>query len=145
MKVAIPTEGKNGMDEKVSPHFGRAPTFTIVDTESGAVEIEENTGEHMGGSVDPPEILHAHGVEAVVCANLGRGARERLCGMGMTVYIGAGGSVREALGLFKENKLAAASDESVCGEGMHEHHHGEHRGHGCCEGYGRHRSHQRHQ
>lgn len=36
MKVGIPTMGDSGLDESVSQHFGRASTFTIVDTKAGA-------------------------------------------------------------------------------------------------------------
>ena len=143
MKVAIPTEGKKGMDEQVSQHFGRAPTYTLVDTESGAVEIIANTSDHMGGQGKPPELLAAHGVQQVLCANLGPSALDMFCAKRISVYIGATGTVKDTLALWNEKKLAAASDESVCRDGhhhgaehqeTHEHdehheHHGHHHGH----------------
>jgi predicted Fe-Mo cluster-binding NifX family protein len=135
MKVAIPTEGKKGMDEQVSGHFGRALTYTIVDTESGAVEIVENTSDHMGGRGKPPELLAARGVQLVLCANLGPSALQLLCARGIEAYIGASGTVKDALVLYNEKKLAAASEESSCKDGRHHHGEGrhEHHGHhGCC-------------
>lgn len=143
MKVAIPTEGKKGMDEQVSQHFGRAPTYTIVDTESGAVEVVENTSEHMGGTGLPPELLHAHGVEAILCTNLGHRAVEMFCSMGITAYIGVHGTVAMALGLWKEKKLAEASEESSCKEGKHEHHAEQHHS-GVGHNHERHGTHQHH-
>jgi hypothetical protein len=57
VKVAIPTMGNNGMDEYVSEHFGRAPTFTLVDLDTNKVRVIPNTSEHLGGTGYPPEIL----------------------------------------------------------------------------------------
>ena len=34
MKVCIPTMGDRGMEETVGGHFGRVPTYTLVDTDS---------------------------------------------------------------------------------------------------------------
>ena len=31
MKICIPTMGEGGMQEAICQHFGRAPTFTMVD------------------------------------------------------------------------------------------------------------------
>lgn len=45
MKVAIPTNGKKGLNDHVSNVFGRSPTFTIIDIEDGEikkVEVIEN-------------------------------------------------------------------------------------------------------
>lgn len=50
MKVCIPTYGKSGLNDQVNEHFGRAPTFTIVDTDNMEVKVIENRSEHMGGS-----------------------------------------------------------------------------------------------
>ena len=31
MKVSIPTNGKKGLEDTVGEHFGKVPTYTIVD------------------------------------------------------------------------------------------------------------------
>jgi len=49
MKVCIPTEGEGGIDDLVGQHFGRVPTYTIVDLDTNEVEVTQNTSEHMGG------------------------------------------------------------------------------------------------
>ncbi len=50
MKVCIPTMGGSGMDEALCQHFGRAPTFTVVDMDTRMVQVLTNISEHMGGS-----------------------------------------------------------------------------------------------
>jgi predicted Fe-Mo cluster-binding NifX family protein len=126
MKVAIPTEGKRGMEEQVSHHFGRAPTYTLVDTEAGAVEIIDNTSEHMGGTGLPPELLHAKGAEAILCANLGHNAIEMFNQRGITAYVGAHGTVKDILAAWKEGHLRRATEETSCKDGRHHEHHVEH-------------------
>ncbi|MHA1386469.1 MAG: NifB/NifX family molybdenum-iron cluster-binding protein, partial [Candidatus Helarchaeota archaeon] len=61
MKVCIPTMGDKGLDEEVGAHFGRVPTYTIIDTETNNVEVVKNNSEHMGGVGLPAEILASLG------------------------------------------------------------------------------------
>ncbi|MCR4404406.1 MAG: NifB/NifX family molybdenum-iron cluster-binding protein [Candidatus Acetothermia bacterium] len=125
MRVCIPTEGSGGLDDRVGEHFGRVPTYTIVDTETGAVEVLPNESEHMGGTGLPGELLARAGVDALLCAGLGPRAMALLEEHGVRVYIGANGSVRDALGAWKRGELQAATDEDICREhkfGEHHHH-----------------------
>jgi hypothetical protein len=46
LRVCVPTLGWDGLDDYVCEHFGRAPTFTIVDLATGKVEVIPNTSEH---------------------------------------------------------------------------------------------------
>ena len=65
MRICVPTEGNGGLDDRVGEHFGRSPTYTIYDTETGEVEILPNTSEHLGGSGLPAELLAQAGVDVV--------------------------------------------------------------------------------
>jgi len=38
MKVCIPTTGEGGIDDFVGQHFGRVPTYTLVDLDTNEVE-----------------------------------------------------------------------------------------------------------
>ena len=31
MKIAVPTMGEKGLEESIADHFGRCPTYTILD------------------------------------------------------------------------------------------------------------------
>ena len=46
MKVCVPTMGLECLNDMVARHFGRAPTYTVVDIEANKIEIIANTGEH---------------------------------------------------------------------------------------------------
>jgi predicted Fe-Mo cluster-binding NifX family protein len=121
MKLCVPTMGKRGLDEQVGEHFGRVPTYTIVDTETNEVEVMDNISEHMGGRGYPPQII--------LCSNLGRRAIAMFEDLGIMVYVGAYGTVRDAVQMWKEGQLQAATDENACRqhafrrEGHGDHHH----------------------
>ena len=102
MKVCIPTMGNRGLDEQVGEHFGRVPTYTIVDTETKEVNIIDNTSEHTGGSGYPPDIIAKTGTDAMLCSGLGRRAVAMFEDLGIMVYVGANGTVRDALLMWKE-------------------------------------------
>jgi predicted Fe-Mo cluster-binding NifX family protein len=94
MKICIPTEGEKGWDDTVADHFGRAPTFTIIDTENNEITVIPNQSEHMGGQGLPAEILSQQGVRALLCQGCGRRAIQFFEQAGVTVYLCAQGTVR---------------------------------------------------
>ena len=124
MKVAIPTTGERGLDEYIEQHFGRAPTFTIIEMETNEVRVIPNTSEHMGGVGLPPELLASEGIDVMLAAGLGRKAIMMFEERGIMVYIGASGTVKETIQLWQEGKLQVATDENACKQhGDNDHHH----------------------
>ncbi len=119
MKVCIPTYEMNGLDEIVCEHFGRAPTYTILDMESGEVSSIPNTSEHFGGVGLPPEMLAKEGVHVMLCGGLGPKAVLMFEDAGIEVYVGATGTVKEAIEAFKAGSLSAATNENACREHRH--------------------------
>lgn len=66
MRIAISTDG-----DFVSAHFGRCPSFTLVDIENGTMvhkETLDNPG-HEPGFI--PRFLHQKGAECIVCGGMG--------------------------------------------------------------------------
>ncbi len=114
MIVAVPTNGKKGLDEQVGEHFGRVPTYTLVDTEKGGARVIVNTSEHMGGVGMPPELLAKEGANVLVCQGLGRRAIQMFDERGIEVYVGASGTVQMAIEAWRAGKLAKASESSGC-------------------------------
>ncbi|AKB30163.1 putative transcriptional regulator [Methanosarcina siciliae C2J] len=112
------------MEGTVEQHFGKAPSYTILDTDSGEVSVIPNTSEHMGGVKLPPELLSKYGVEIMLCAGLGYRAVKMFESYGIDVFVGAEGTVRDAVEAWKANKLRSASAENTCAEhDHHDHHH----------------------
>jgi predicted Fe-Mo cluster-binding NifX family protein len=119
MRISVPSMGNKGLEEEVSPHFGRAPIFTIYDTETEKVEIVPNTSQHLGGTGYPPEIMHANGVDVMLCSGLGSRAVHMFEQLGIMVYVGAMGTVKDAIDTWKRGELQEATDETACKEHRH--------------------------
>ena len=66
--------GGAGLHALAGEHFGRVPTYTIVDLETDEVMVIPNTSHHTGGQGDPPEIMAKEGVHIMICQGLGRRA-----------------------------------------------------------------------
>ncbi len=114
MKIAVPTY-KGGLDDSIFEHFGRAPTFTIYDTETGKVEIVENRSGHFGGMGRPPELLMSLGVNAVICCGMGVKAISFFRSYGIGVYIAPNGlKVKDAIEKFLAGMLVEADESFGC-------------------------------
>lgn len=119
MKVCIPTSGRGGLEDMVCEHFGRAPTFTVVDTESSSVSVVQNTSEHMGGTGKPPEQIAGTGSKVLVCSGLGPKAIGMFESFGIDVFVGAQGTVKDAVELWLQGGLQRASARNACQEHRH--------------------------
>jgi predicted Fe-Mo cluster-binding NifX family protein len=80
MRLLIPTTDTNGTVAQLSGHFGRAPHYTVADTETGAVVAVANpsVAYSHGECVPGSEVFGQDGFDAVVCQAIGRGAISRL-------------------------------------------------------------------
>ena len=120
MRIAIPTLDAKGYDSKIAEHFGRAPFFTVIETETGKLYSRKNNGQHFGGHARPGKMMQEELVETVLCANLGRKALVMLRESGTRVFTGASGTVRQAFEAFNSGKLSEPEEDSVCcGGGRH--------------------------
>jgi len=116
MKICIPTIGKAGLEDIVGEHFGRVPTYTIIDLDTNGIKVVPNSSYHMDGKGDPPEIMAREKVNIMICQGLGRRAINMFEGFGISVYIGASGTVKDAIYKFKQGKLQKASEADSCGK-----------------------------
>lgn len=118
MKVCVPSLGEEGLDDGVSQHFGRAPAYTVYDTDVDTVDVHENDSDHRGGSGSPPQTVVETGADALVCSHLGQRAIDRFHAMEFPVYCGADGTVRDAIERFQSDDLERARPGSDnCGGG----------------------------
>jgi predicted Fe-Mo cluster-binding NifX family protein len=119
MKICIPTMGDCGMEEAVSQHFGRAPTFTLVNLDTKEVQILPNRGSHMGGNGLPTDMLKDQGVHVMIVSGLGPRAIQFFAEQRVEVFVGATGTVKDAIEAWREGLLENASSDNAC----HEHRH----------------------
>lgn len=127
MKVCFPVQQDQGIDSTVFNHFGSAPAFVVVDTDSKEVStIENGDRDHAHGSCNPIKALDNKKIDAVVVGGIGAGALNRLSQAGIRVYRAASGTISENLGLFERKELSEYALQGCCGS--HGHGHGQNHG-----------------
>jgi len=112
MKVAITSQDRD-MNSQVDPRFGRAEFFVVVDTESDDVFVHDNSQNVdalHGAGTQAAQTVAELGAEAVVTGNIGPKAHAALQAGGVKIYVGATGTVAEALQKFKADELQCASE-----------------------------------
>jgi predicted Fe-Mo cluster-binding NifX family protein len=115
MKICFPTENLNGTNSVVYEHFGSAPGFVIVDSETmGVEEISNGDLHHSHGMCQPLKALGNRAVDAVVVAGIGMGALNRLVAGGIRVYRAAPGTVADNLNLIKSSNLPEFEARFTC-------------------------------
>jgi predicted Fe-Mo cluster-binding NifX family protein len=73
-RIVIPAEDGNGLNARLSEHFGRAPYFIIVELEDGNisnVQVVPNESEHFGGFGRPPDRILQFRPNAVITYGMG--------------------------------------------------------------------------
>lgn len=121
MNICIPILDENGLNSRVSPHFGPAAAFAMVDDDRDEVTVIKNTGTHHGGNLAPPELLAQAGANVVLCGGLGVKAVKMFEQKGIHVYCQAAGTVAEALAAYKAGTLPEATDANACQHHEHSH------------------------
>ncbi|MDI3502678.1 MAG: hypothetical protein PWR13_1220 [Archaeoglobi archaeon] len=101
MRIAVATE-RGGLDDRVSDVFGRAQTFTIVETEGEEirdVRILKNTSANFpsGAGIQAAQMLVNEGVEAVIAGRFGPNASSIFSQSGVRMVTMSGVSVEEAV------------------------------------------------
>jgi predicted Fe-Mo cluster-binding NifX family protein len=121
MKICFPTQDSAGFSAVLFGHFGSAPFFTIVNSETDELETISNRNEHhQHGNCTPMQSLQGKNIEAVICRGMGRRAVQALKDAGITVFIGEGRTVEHSLQKFRDNQLKALTVEDACqGHGHH--------------------------
>ena len=116
MKVCFAVAKDEGINSAVYGHFGSAPVFVVVDTETGSVGAVNNRDlNHVHGACNPIQAIGGQSVDAVVVGGIGAGAISGLNARGIRVYGSAAETVKENMDLFKEGKLPLLTLQHACG------------------------------
>ena len=110
MRIAISTD--NGL---VSAHFGRCPSFTIVDIENNSVTAMTEVANpgHQPGAI--PQFLHQKGVNCIVAGGMGARAVAFFEEYGIRTIVGISGKVDDVIEKLKKGTLEGG--ESLCKPG----------------------------
>ena len=117
MKVAITSQGPD-MTSAVDPRFGRAKFLVLIDTETGEFAAHDNTqnlNALQGAGIQAAQNVVSLGAAAVITGNVGPKAFAALQAGDVKPYIGATGSVYDAVEQFKDGRLQYADKANVDG------------------------------
>jgi predicted Fe-Mo cluster-binding NifX family protein len=122
MNICIPVENNQGLDSAVCAHFGSAPFFLMVDTETLACKsITNNDSHHAHGMCHPVAALAGEKVDGIVVGGIGMGALNKLNASGYQVFQSRFGTAKETINAYKSGQLPVFSTQNTCGG----------HGHGC--------------
>jgi predicted Fe-Mo cluster-binding NifX family protein len=115
MKICIPTADKAGMNGHIHGHFGSAPFFTIVDTDTGFVEIVDNANQHHAhGTCHPLGSMEGKGVNTVIATAMGARVVQGLNMAKIRAYKTSATTVQEAIDTFNNGILEAFTTSTAC-------------------------------
>ncbi len=115
MKVCFPVQHDDGIESKVYNHFGSAPLFLIVDTDTSVTNtIRNGDRDHVHGGCNPLRALDSQKIDAVIVGGIGAGALSRLNQTGIKVYQAQLPTIKENLGLFGSEKLLEFTVQVSC-------------------------------
>ncbi len=115
MKVCFAVQNDDGLESAIYGHFGSAPLFLVVDTESRTVE-KVNNGNliHAHGKCNPFMALGGRNVDAIVVGGIGGGALMKLNASGVKVYGSMAATIQGNVDLLVQNRLPELSMENTC-------------------------------
>jgi len=116
MKICFPVQNDEGLTSTVFNHFGSAPKFVVVDTDTnGVATINNGDQHHAHGACSPMKALDNQSIDVIVVGGIGAGALTKLNQMGITVYRAQGTTIDENIKLFTSKVLSVYSVQSCCG------------------------------
>jgi len=122
MILAFPVENDEGLNSKISMHFGRAKYFAFVKVEGDKItnfEVKQNPhAEHEAG--DLPMFVKENNAEFIIAYGMGPHAVDFFKAFGVQVITGANGKIKEITDAIIKNSLIV--DDQWKEHGDFEHH-----------------------
>jgi predicted Fe-Mo cluster-binding NifX family protein len=119
--VVATTEG--GLDDRVSPVFGRAPTFTVVAVEGNEIRGSEVVANPFkdsgsGAGIQAAQMVAQHAPRAALAGNFGPNVSGVFSAAGIQMVPVSGMTVQEAVLAYTSGKLAPSPGAAPAGPGM---------------------------
>lgn len=120
MRVCFPVQHDEGIESKVYNHFGSAPLFVVVDTETNVADMIKNRDQHhVHGACNPIQALDNQKIDAVVVDGIGAGALGKLNQSGIKVYRSQLPTIKENIALFASRALTEFTLQGCCAGQSH--------------------------
>lgn len=108
-RVVIPVLDETGLYAQLSPHFGRAPYFAVIDVnERGEVMDQKtvpNVSEHFGGVGRPPDRILQLKPDAVITYGMGPRGLSIFQDARVAVLRATANTVREVIAAYNRDEL----------------------------------------
>ena len=110
MIIAVATT-RGGLDDVVSPVFGRAPTFTIVTVEGNEIKSSDVIQNQFymgrgGAGIAAAQMIVSKGAKVLISGNVGPNSYAVLSQAGIKLYSAYGMKVKDAVMSYLEGKLS---------------------------------------
>ncbi|MCX6339907.1 MAG: NifB/NifX family molybdenum-iron cluster-binding protein [Candidatus Aureabacteria bacterium] len=117
MRIAVPIKEDRGLESPVHGHFGSAPIFARVDSETMEFKAFQNRNlEHAHGMCNPLSLIKDMQVDALICAGMGTRALQLLNQADIKVFKTSAQTVREAITHLTDGSLPEMTEEGACSE-----------------------------
>lgn len=115
MKICFPVQRNEGLESRVYEHFGTAPIFVVVDSDTGDISAISNRDmQHAHGACNPVGALAGERVDGVIVGGIGGGALMKLNTVGIDVYGAEARTVQENLMLYNAGGLQKFQSARTC-------------------------------
>ena len=118
--IAVPSQGKGGLNDDICPRFGRCTSFTFVELEKDEITSVKTIPNHainaMGGAgVQATQIVGNNGANIVIVGFLGPNAANALRALNIEIlhFPDEKMTVKEVLNHYIEGKLQKISSPNV--------------------------------
>ena len=121
MRICVPTGTDQGIEAEVFGHFGSAPYFSLLDTDTAEVEVLGNSNDHHEhGQCAPIRQLAGVEFDAIVVRGMGRNAVARFAAANVQVMVTAGATLQDVLDEVRAGTLRELDPSQACqGHGGH--------------------------
>jgi len=114
-RIIIPAEDGNGLNARLSEHFGRAPYFIVVElNEDGSisnVQTVPNESEHFGGTGHPPNRILQFKPNAVITYGMGPRALSIFQDAGVAVLKANADTVKEVIEAYRHDRFEELTED----------------------------------
>jgi predicted Fe-Mo cluster-binding NifX family protein len=120
MRIAVTSQGDT-LKSPVDPRLGRARGFIVTDEEGTTCEYvdnKQNLNAASGAGIQAAQNIINQNADAVITGNCGPKAFSVLSAGNIKVFVGASGTVEEALNQFKAGELQESTEANVEGHWM---------------------------
>jgi predicted Fe-Mo cluster-binding NifX family protein len=111
-KIALASEDNNGLDGRLSAHFGRCPYYVVADVDDDDVKGFEVVGNPHFDNHQPgvmPEFISSLGANVIIAGGMGPRAINIFNDIGIEVVTGFVGKIGDILDAYMKGKIEGSA------------------------------------